>query len=291
MKTAFLLLDKLSFFYPSDPENTVFESLAAKIPLDSETLILGGNASGKSTLAKLLGCLDEPTGGKIVWPQTRQSGKSPGWEPIRAGVVFEIPGFQFQSFYVKEELEAGLIYRGAGTGERKRAISKAAEELGLEPYLEMGVQDLEAPVQLAVLVASFLLLSPRLLVLDFSLALLEKAFRERLLNECRAPSGPALVVLSRQADDLALIGSRASVFFISKGTLKELTIPRDDPQVLTNLESADICIPWYATLAASLQREGLTSRIFYENEKDFIGEVNAAVRRKTGCDPANRGSR
>ncbi len=291
MKTTSLLLDKLCFSYPSDPENTVFESLYARIPLDSETLILGGNASGKSTLAKLLGCLDEPTEGKIVWPVTRQSGKNPGWEPIRAGVVFENPRFQFQSFYVKEELEAGLIYRGAGTGERKRAISKAAEELGLEPYLEMGVQDLEAPVQLAVLVASFLLLSPRLLVLDFSLALLEKAFCERLLNECRAPSGPALVVLSRRADDLALIGSPATAFLLKNGKLKEFPATEDNPQVLEILERADILLPWYAYLTAELHKKGLTSRIFYENEKDLIGEVNAAVRRKTGCDPENRGSR
>ena len=290
MKIPFLLLDKLSFSYPPDPENTVFESLTARIPLDSETLILGGNASGKSTLAKLLGGLDEPSKGKIVWPQTRQTRENPGWEPIRAGVVFEIPGFQFQSFYVKEELEAGLIYRGAGTEERKHAISKAAGELGLEPYLEMGVQDLKAPVQLAVLVASFLLLSPRLLVLDFSLALLEKTFRKRLLNECRAPSGPALVVLSRRADDLALIGSPATVFLLKNGKLKEFPATENNPQVLANLESADIRLPWYAHLTAELHKKGLTSGVFYENEKDFIGEVNAAVRRKTWYDSANSGS-
>ena len=280
MKTTGLLLEKLSFSYPSDPANAVFESLSAGIPMDCQTLILGGNATGKTTLARLLAGLDDPTQGRIVWPQTRQESSNLGWEPIRAGVVFENPGFQFQSFTVKEELEAGLIYRGAETAERRSAISKAAGELALEPYLEMGVQSLEAPLQLAVLIASFLLLSPRLLVLDFSLTLLEKTFRERLLRQCRAPSAPALVLLSRSAEDLALVGSEAGLFILKEGKLKELSTPRDDPQVLEILEGADIRLPWYAYLTAGLCKEGLSDSIFYENEKELAQELNDTLRRR-----------
>jgi energy-coupling factor transporter ATP-binding protein EcfA2 len=199
-------------------------------------------------------------------------------------VVFENPGFQFQSFTVKEELEAGLIYRGAGATERRSAISKVAGELELEPYLETGMQNLEASLQLAVLIASFLLLSPRLLVLDFSLTLLEKTFRERLLRQCHAPSAPALVVLSRSAEDLALVGSEAKVFILKEGKLKELSIPRDDPQVLEILEEADIRLPWYACLTAGLRKEGLASSIFYQSDREFAQELNDTLRRRTGKD-------
>lgn len=290
MKSLALLLEKLSFSYPSEPESAIFNSLSAEIPLDSETLILGGNASGKTTLARLLGGLDEPEEGRIIRPETLPCRNDPGWEPLAAGVVFENPGFQFQASTVREELEAGLIYRGAGAGEPERAIIEAAGELGIEPYLEMRIQDLEAPVQLAVLVASFLLLRPRLLVLDFSLILLEKTFRERLLENCRAPEGPAVVVLSRRAEDLTLISPEACVFLLKRGKLEKLLTPRDDPEVLEILESADIRLPWYAPLTAEFHKERLTSAIFYENENDFIGEISAALRRNNGSAPSGRES-
>ena len=281
MKTTPLLLEKLSFSYPSDPDNLVFKSLSARISLDCETLVLGGNASGKTTLARLLGGLDEPVEGRILWPpQTGQSTDDHRWVPLRAGVVFENPRFQFQSFTVKEELEAGLIYRGAGSGERRHALGRAAAELGLEPYLEMEVNDLEAPLQLAVLVAGFLLLAPSLLILDFSLTLLERTFRESLLRQCRAPSGPALVVLSRCADDLALVGPQAGAFVLGQAKMKELSASRDDLRVLEILENADIRLPWYAYFAAGLFEQGLTSAIFYESEKELAREITDALRRR-----------
>ena len=188
-------------------------------------------------------------------------------------MVFENPEYQFQAFTVGEELETGLIYRGADECVRNREVAAAAEKFGLTPLLESRLQDLELPQKLAVLTAAFLILRPRLLALDFSLACLEDRFLEALLAESRKPGGPSLVVTSRRAEDLALIAPAAAVYILLKDRLETLGSGAGDPEVAARLEKEGIGLPWYASLSAELHGRGLVSAVIYGREEEFIREA------------------
>ena len=274
METTALLLENIKFSYPSEPHRQVFESLSATIPLSGNTMILGPNASGKTALARLLGGLDSPTAGKIHWPpDKRDCAGDFGWEPLQAGVVFENPEYQFQAFTVGEELETGLIYRGADSVARMQEVAEAAGKFGLAPLLEKRLQDLERPQKLTVLVAAFLILRPRLLALDFSLSCLENRFLEALLEESRKSQGPALVVTSRRAEDLALLGPAAQVYLLRKDCLEALESGAGDPGIAARLENEGIGLPWYAGISAQLRGRGLISAVIYGQEAEFIREA------------------
>ena len=274
METTAIILENLKFAYPSEPDRPVFESLSATIPLSGNILILGANASGKTTLARLLGGLDSPTAGNIIWPRDKRDfAGERGWDPLQAGVVFENPEYQFQAFTVGEELETGLIYRGAESAARNLEVAAAAEKFGLAPLLESRLQDLELPHTLAVLTTAFLLLRPRLLALDFSLACLEDRFLEALLAESRKPESPALVVTSRRAEDLALIGPVSATYILRKDRLETLGTGAGDPEIAQRLKKDEIGLPWYASLSAELRGRGLVSAVIYGREEDFIREA------------------
>jgi energy-coupling factor transporter ATP-binding protein EcfA2 len=236
----FLVLDQASFAYPSAPERPVLRDLDARIPLSGATLVLGGNGSGKTAMARLLAGLDSPSEGSLRWPN-RDGGSE---DTLRTAVVFEQPEFQFQGFSVAEELESGLLYRGVRRADAEHLAREGAEGLGLAELLDREVSSLEYPEMLAVLVASFLLLEPRLLVLDFSLNELEDSHRAMLLSRSGGEGQPALVVLSRRAVDLALLES-PSCFILSEGGIQPFPATASDSGTAELLRSSGLAFPWY----------------------------------------------
>ncbi len=236
-------LKNAAFAYPSAPDRLVLDRLCATIPLDGHTLVLGGNGSGKTALARLLAGLDSPAAGSVQWPGEQETDNgNQSAHLLRTGVVFEQPEFQFQGFSVREELCGGLLYHGVESSRAEKLAEEAAARYGIDSLLERTLESLDYQAKLAVLVSAFLLLQPSVLVLDFSLAELDGDFRNTLLKACTERNSPALVVLSRRAEDLYLL-EEAGVFLLSSGSIQKLTVGREAPSALDLLRQAGIAMP------------------------------------------------
>ena len=270
MEEKKLILDNLSFTWPDSPDKKpLFSSLNAEIPLDRPAVVFGANGSGKTALARLLGGLDNPDKGRIIRSAGARSPISRTGLRLEAGVVFENPDFQFHTLSVKDELTVGLAHLGASGAERRQALDKAETGFGLAGWFDLPVQTLETGQKLAVLCAAFLLLEVELLILDFSLDELEEGFRAVLLDTVRSSTGPSLVVISRTALDLVLVGGEASFLLLEEGRLEKLEMSADDPAFPGRLGRAGIKLPWYAGLAQGLRSEGLLEKTLYQRDADF----------------------
>jgi len=133
-----------------------------------EKIMLGGaSGSGKSTLLNMVGCLDMPTKGSILinGTPTEQIADN-DLSDFRAQNV----GFVFQNFNllpvlnVFENVEYPLML--AGVKNRKEAVNKVLEEVGLADYRKHYPGELSGGQRQRVAIARGLGNSPKILIAD-----------------------------------------------------------------------------------------------------------------------------
>lgn len=266
-----LVLKNIAFAYEPESGKRVFNGLDAVIPLRGVTLVLGPNASGKTTLARLLAGFDDVTDGEFLWPEEVPA-EPLGWTAPRVGVVFDEPEIQFQTFELRDEISVGLFHCGASPEMRERRIDEVCGLFGFEQEQGSSLDLLEPADKLAVLCAAFVALAPRVLVLDFSPLALGKEFRDILFSLSRSGQGPALVCLSREAEDIALLGPEEKAFLLQGGRMEELPPDPASTALLDRLVVARIRLPWYSPLARELYLKGRLPGLLYPGTGAFREE-------------------
>ena len=133
------------------------------------TALMGPSGCGKSTLLHLLGCLDRPTRGKVLFNEQDVSILGDRQlTQIRAKSV----GFIFQTFHlmptltVKENVILQLRLAGFGRRERSQLAEEALERVGLGQRLGHRPQQLSGGERQRVAIARALAKKPKLLLAD-----------------------------------------------------------------------------------------------------------------------------
>jgi putative ABC transport system ATP-binding protein len=131
--------------------------------------IAGPSGSGKTTLLQLLGALDRPTSGEVVF-QGRALGGLPDVELAR--LRLETIGFVFQQFNLiptltaAQNVEAALAPRRLGTDERHERVRSALAAVALTHRADHLPSQLSGGEQQRVAIARAIANSPRVLLAD-----------------------------------------------------------------------------------------------------------------------------
>jgi ABC-type sugar transport system ATPase subunit len=209
--------------------------------------IMGENASGKSTLVKILSGVHRPDRGTLeVLGQSLPHLTSPGMaQKIGIATVFqEILIVAQQTVLTNIWLgRDGLLRRRIPVHVRRDRGRDVLTRLIDDPRLDMVAARLALSDRQAVCIARALVREPRILILDEATSALDVATRDRLfdvMRELRA-AGTSILFISHRMDEVEEIADRVSVMRSGR-TVATLThedaTPRRLVALMTGVEDA-----------------------------------------------------
>jgi ABC-type lipoprotein export system ATPase subunit len=131
--------------------------------------VTGPSGSGKSTLFNLVGGLDEPTSGSIVFAGRDMAGFS---DTDRVHHRQHSVGFVFQSFNLIQSITAAgnvelpLMFAGVPLAERRRLAADVLAEFGLEERAHHRPSELSGGEQQRIAIARAIVTRPRMVLAD-----------------------------------------------------------------------------------------------------------------------------
>jgi len=161
---------------------------STRIEAGEFTVLAGPSGSGKTTLLNLIGCLDQPTAGRVLI-----NGRDVGSQPTAKLADFRRDhiGFIFQSYNLipvltaLENAEFTLMLQGVPPAERRRRVMAIFERLGIAGLEDRRPDDLSGGQQQRVAVARAIAARPSLVLADEPTANLDSASSRELLAMMR----------------------------------------------------------------------------------------------------------
>jgi putative ABC transport system ATP-binding protein len=152
------------------------------------TVFSGPSGSGKTTLLNLIGCLDQPSAGKVLLEGKDTSTlDGNGLSALRAQRI----GFIFQSFNLipvltaLENVELALQLSGTPASDGRKRAERALEEVGLGTYMNRRPNQLSGGQQQRVAIARALVKKPALVIADEPTANLDSHTGQQVLDLMR----------------------------------------------------------------------------------------------------------
>ena len=209
------------FPMPAGPVTAVRDVTLA-IAAREHTAISGPSGCGKSTLLHMLGCVDTPSAGTLLFDHQDVSALN---DRARSRLRLEQIGFVFQRFFLlpmltaAENVELPQAEAGIARSERRRRTRELLEYVGLGARADHRPSQLSGGEMQRVAIARALANRPRLLLADEPTGELDEATGEQiasLLDRVNA-DGTALVIVTH---DPALAGRAHRVLTMRDGRIE-----------------------------------------------------------------------
>jgi putative ABC transport system ATP-binding protein len=170
--------------YPGNLKVAALRGVSLSVGRGEFTALAGPSGSGKSTLLNLIGTLDHPTKGDILYEGAVVSRL--GADQLSDFRLMTL-GFIFQAYNLipvltaAENAEYPLVLQGVGPAERRREALEALRKVGLEDYADRRPDMLSGGQQQRVAVARAIIHRPALVLADEPTANLDSSTGAALL--------------------------------------------------------------------------------------------------------------
>jgi len=188
LKEAFIKVENLSFSYDDDMVHIpAVSDLSIEIEEGSYVAVIGRNGSGKSTFAKLLNMILEPTEGKITVAGLELDAEKMTEADLidvrkNIGMVFQNPDNQLVATIVEDDVAFGPENLGIPSEEIRARVDAALETVGMKEYARHEPHRLSGGQKQRIAIAGIIAMRPRCIIFDESTAMLDPVGRREVVD-------------------------------------------------------------------------------------------------------------
>ena len=251
-----IVFENVDFAYDEGEKNVV-EDLSFKVERGSFVALVGRNASGKSTVAKLVNGLIAPLSGKITVLGLDATDENNSFEiRKRCGIVFQNPDNQTVATIVEDDVAFGPENIGVEREEIGKRIDFALKATGTESFRFYSASRQSGGQKQRVAIAGVLAIKPEILILDESTSMLDPRGRREVMDVVKNLNklGMTVIVITHYMDEvtdcdevLVMGGGR----LLRSGTPEEIFADED------LLARAGLELPVPAKIAKLLRKKGV----------------------------------
>jgi len=231
---------------------TVLEVDRITLPAGRTYALLGSSGAGKSTLLRVLGLLEPPTTGTILY-DGRAVARNDLKARRRTAAVFQKPYLLRGS--VADNTGYGLKLRGVARSERSSRVSEALATVGLAGWEKRSALTLSGGEAQRVALARAIVLRPNLLLLDEPLSYLDPLLKRELTREFAeilASEQVTSLYVTHDQDEAAMVADVIGVMrdgrVVAEGDPRSIISLPNDPWVASFLGTE---LPFECTVTAA----------------------------------------
>ena len=233
--------------------------------------VLGANGSGKSTFAKHLNVLLQPTEGTL-WVAGKDTSQEENIWDIRqsAGMIFQNPDNQIVAGVVEEDVAFGPENIGVPTEEIWTRVAESLEAVGMTAYRYHSPNKLSGGQKQRVAIAGVVAMQPQCIVMDEPTAMLDPSGRKEVLrtvHRLNREKGVTVILITHYMEEVV---DADQVFVMDDGKVVMAGTPREIFSRAEELEQHGLTVPQITKLACELKREGLGLPDGVLNRKELV---------------------
>ena len=246
------------FFSYDGNDKFVLNNINISIPQGQFVAVLGHNGSGKSTFAKHLNAIYEPSQGSVIVDglDTRDESDE-NLLNIRktVGMVFQNPDNQIIASVVEEDVAFALENMGVDPEEMRKRVDNALARVDMSEFASHATHQLSGGQKQRVAIAGIIAMRPKILVMDDPTAMLDPKGRKEVTNVVSElhSSGVTVVLITHFMEEAA----RADrVIVMNSGDVLVDGTPHYVFQNAGLLRSIGLDVPQSTELMFLLRKEG-----------------------------------
>lgn len=241
----------------SEERESALKQISFSVEKGEFISLVGKNGCGKSTLAKLLNGLFEPSEGTVLVSGVDTSNEDTIFEVrSKAGMVFQNPDNQMVATIVEDDVAFGPENLGVEPSEIIKRVDESLGAVGMSDYKNSTASRLSGGQKQRVAIAGVLAMKPEIMILDEATSMLDPDGREEVMSVVKKMNDGGITIINI-THDMSEVALSQRVIVLKEGEIIFDGKPKalfDSPEILkrTNLD-----LPPVGKLRKTLIEHGL----------------------------------